>query len=863
MPVQYNSLKIIQLNCQGLCSPDKQLELKLFIEKYDPDIMLLSETHLKPKHKLTLPSFYIIYRTDRIDRFHGGTAIIIKTIIKHELLTSPKTESFPDTTAIKVHCNVRPYIFTSIYSTEKVLGRDLTKLFAMGGKVFIGGDFNARHYNWYCASNNQSGKSLSKFIDENSNIGIHFPDAYTCYPDIRNNRPSVIDLSLTKNINIIDKAIVIDDFHSDHRAVLHIVPMNSSYKINTPAIKLNFGKANWELFRHNIDQNIVHNVIINSKEDIDKYLHHLMTIINNGIEIAVPKCSLKKSIFALPTQITDIIRRRNILRRKCRNSGNPIIIKQQINMLTRYIRASLNKIKNSEFVNKLEAIPPNSHRLFQPINKLYRLDKARRPLPPFATETGYIHNIKEKANMIAKYFESISSTPAVDNSAHDLHVQEEVSKYFNTHHNPQLRTPQVTPKELKGLIKDLKSKKAPGNDKLNNITIKNLSNKALILLAKITNAILKIGYFPSIWKIAKIIPIPKPGKIPNCPQNLRPISLLSALSKLVEKIILNNLRQHLDDNHIIQNEQFGFRISHSATQALTRIVEKIVIGFNRKETTVGIFMDIEKAFDKVWHTGLLYKLIKIDTPHYIISLVQNYLSNRSFNVNIDDTVSDTHFLNAGVPQGSLLGPILYIIYTYDLPTTNRTFSSVYADDNAIFCTSLSAKLACSRLQTHIDLLSEFNCKWKLKVNSSKSESMVFSTRRYSASRRNSEQIIKYNNEEIKFSKSVKYLGLHLVRKLNFSNHTKERVRLAQKAIGLLYPALKVNSGLNSTNKIRLYSSYIRPILTYAAPAWMTMSESNKNSLQIIQNNCLRMAINFKLDLYNPRYISNVTLHKKN
>lgn len=865
MSKQTNFLKIIQLNCRSLGSPDKQTELIHFIQKHDPDIMLLSETFLKTKHRLIIPNNYSLYRTDRIGRGGGGTAIIIKTKIKHKLITGPETLSFPDSTTIKVKCYGRSYIISSIYSTKLVLENDLNSFFNLGERVFIGGDFNSKHTSWYCTQNNSSGTNIYNFINKYENIDMHFPDDYTHFPDNQILNPSVIDFSLTKNINIFNKPITIDDFHSDHRAISYIVPLNSTYKINnTPKIKLNFSKANWEMFRAHIDLNIDHNVLITSKEDIDKGLQHLVSTINEGIEIYVPKISNKNGTLPPPDFIIDLIQRRNILRRNCRNSANPQVLKCQINMVTKYIKYSLNKIRDRELEAKLEAIPPNSRNLFQPIGKLYRLDRPSYTLPPLVVDNGFIHNIREKSNYIGKHFESVSTLTAANSSfaAHDTQINNDVSDYFNTFHNPQLRTPQTTPKELKSIIKNLKNKKAPGNDNLNNITLKNLPKKALILLAKITNAILKFGYFPKNWKCAKVIPIPKPGKIPNNPLHLRPISLLSALSKVVEKIILIHLTQHLDDQHVIQDEQFGFRTSHSTTHALTRIVELITKGFNRKETTVGVFLDTEKAFDKVWHSGLLYKLIQIKTPFYLINLLKSYLLNRTFNVHLGNTVSDTFSINAGVPQGSLLGPILYIIYTYDLPTTNRTFSSVYADDNAIFCTSLNAKNACKHLQAHINLLNVYNSKWKLKINASKSEAMVFTTRRRGPSRRNSEINLKYNEDVIKYSKSVKYLGLKLTRKLNFAEHTKFRIELAKKAMSMLYPVIKIDSGLNVLNKIRIYAMYLRPIFTYAAPVWMTMSESLKKLLQTIQNKCLRMAINFKLNLNNNRYISNIALHKK-
>lgn len=172
MPEQTNFLKIFQLNCRSLSSPDKQIELIHFIQKHDPDIMLLSETFLKTKHCLDIPKNYSLYRTDRINRIGGGTAIIIKSKIKHKLLTGPETDSFPDSTIIKVQCNGKSYIIASIYSTKLVLENDLNSFFNFGERVFIGGDFNSKHTSWYCTYNNTSGTNIYKFLDKYDNIKI-------------------------------------------------------------------------------------------------------------------------------------------------------------------------------------------------------------------------------------------------------------------------------------------------------------------------------------------------------------------------------------------------------------------------------------------------------------------------------------------------------------------------------------------------------------------------------------------------------------------------------------------------------------------------------------------------------------------
>ncbi|GFW73556.1 RNA-directed DNA polymerase from mobile element jockey [Trichonephila clavipes] len=191
------------------------------------------------------------------------------------------------------------------------------------------------------------------------------------------------------------------------------------------------------------------------------------------------------------------------------------------------------------------------------------------------------------------------------------------------------------------------------------------------------------GYFPEAWKHAIITLLPKNGKDNKLAINYRPISLLSAIGKIFEKIILKRIKQYADANNCIPDFQHGFREERSTCHQLLRLTNLIIAGFNQHETTGGVFLDAEKAFDRVWHDGLIFKLIKLNFPPYIIKLIYSYLSDRSFQVKIDSTLSRTAPIATGCPQGSILSPILYSLYTQDFPTTPVVDVCLFADDAAI------------------------------------------------------------------------------------------------------------------------------------------------------------------------------------
>jgi hypothetical protein len=205
-------------------------------------------------------------------------------------------------------------------------------------------------------------------------------------------------------------------------------------------------------------------------------------------------------------------------------------------------------------------------------------------------------------------------------------------------------------------------------------------------IAKIFNTSLSLNYFPSSWKVAKIIMLPKPGKDHTSPLSYRPISLLNSLGKLFEKIILKRLTFQLRELKVIRNEQYGFKRGHSTTHALLRNVERITHGFNNNKATLTLCLDIERAFDKVWITGLIAKLIKAKIPPHLIHVIHNYLQHRAFFVTLGNYHSKLRPIRAGVPQGSLLGPTLFNIYINDIPSITddpNVAIAIYADDTNI------------------------------------------------------------------------------------------------------------------------------------------------------------------------------------
>lgn len=262
----------------------------------------------------------------------------------------------------------------------------------------------------------------------------------------------------------------------------------------------------------------------------------------------------------------------------------------------------------------------------------------------------------------------------------------------------------------------MKVKKAPGIDGITNILIKRLPPDAVEFLTKIINGCIDLCYFPTQFKTAKIIPILKPTKDRNCAISYRPISLLSSIAKIFERIIRSRLNVFLTEKSVIKDEQFGFREEHSTVQQIQRIINIIRDNKKRRKSSEMIIIDVEKAFDTVWHDGLLYKLYKFGTPMYLIKLIASYIRDRSFVVQINGKQSSQKAIPAGLPQGSVLSPLLWSVYTSDLKIPSKCEAGYYADDTAIISSAKQSNTIIRTLSKGLIKVNDYFTKWRIKIN---------------------------------------------------------------------------------------------------------------------------------------------------
>ena len=263
----------------------------------------------------------------------------------------------------------------------------------------------------------------------------------------------------------------------------------------------------------------------------------------------------------------------------------------------------------------------------------------------------------------------------------------------------------------------LKNGKAPGIDNVHNIILKKATGRGFYkVLARAFTISLKLGFIPHVWKVAALCMLIKPDKPPSQTTSYRPISLFSAIMNLSERVIKRRLQKHLEDNGSFSKYQSGFRKSKSTNDRLLHISQTIMESFNQGEHVIVAFLDVKKAFDNVWHNGLVYKIYQLDLSIKRCRWLSDFFVGRVIQVKIEGFLSPNVHPKAGVSQGYNLSPLLFLIYVNDMPNPShhQTNKSQFADDTGQWAVSKNIDLAAEYLQWDLNKLARWCAKWEIK-----------------------------------------------------------------------------------------------------------------------------------------------------
>ena len=529
----------------------------------------------------------------------------------------------------------------------------------------------------------------------------------------------------------------------------------------------------------------------------------------------------------LTTGLKKSIKKKNRLYTKYRqrpNSYYRFIYNTYKKILTKLI--ALAKKKHYEFL--ITSNRDNPRKTWQILNKAIGRDNCKTPLKIAKINNQLCTDTEIIANSLNDYFINVGKN--LDSKI----PQSDVAPYaFLTGNYPNsFFIAPVNESEVLKYLNMLKNSSA-GVDKLKPEIIKSISRYIASPLAYIMNLCFEQSIVPDQLKQAYITPIFKSGD-PSLFSNYRPISVLSVFSKIFERLLHNRLIKYFDENNILEDSQFGFRKSYSTELALAYTLDRITTEIDNKNHVIGLFLDFRKAFDTVNHEILLKKLYHYGIRGNQHRLISNYLNQRSQIVKIENKTSILKEIDIGVPQGSILGPLFFIIYINDLKNAlNSCFPVMYADDTNIFISGKNIDSMTNEMNIELQNLSKYLQSNRLSLNTDKTHTMVFST---NTDIRNYAPPIFINNIPIQSKPTTSFLGVKITNSLSWSEHITHVRNKISKSIGIIK---KVSKVFNRNTLLSLYKSLVLPYLQYCNIIWGNAPTTHLHAIHVLQKKALR------------------------
>ena len=525
-----------------------------------------------------------------------------------------------------------------------------------------------------------------------------------------------------------------------------------------------------------------------------------------------------------------------------RRTGNPddLVYARKIRNRTKNL---INKAKLDYYTNQLNDNRDDPRKYWQHIYTILNKNKKDNKFN-LEDHDGTVLDQKDVPDFINDFFTSIGAKLVNENPKmkqdYNLPVINDNVELF------QLQ--EVNMDQLMSLLKQIKIYKSSGIDNVSSRILKdaliNLNEQLLFLI----NLSINNNRFPSEWKKGTVIPLPKVSNPTNV-GDLRPITLLPIPSKIIEKLVYSQIMNFLENNKYITDNQFGFRKNKSTIDASSKFVNALYSNENKKLITSAIFIDYKKAFDSISHESLLKKLKRFHISNSVINWIKNYLTGRLQRTMVNGKVSEWREVTFGVPQGSTLGPLLFLLFVDDVINLEIDSNCVlYADDIVLYCANNTIDNNLSVLKKDMGKVFDWSNTSRLTINFSKTKVMHFGHKA-----KKEKQACKIDEYTIEYVHSCRYLGFLLDQELTFKSDLKQTTRtISQK----FYMFKKIKYFLTKKAKLDVAKAMLLSYFTYGNIFYGICNEEDRGDLQKLQNSILRSA----LEINNPRDISTVNLH---
>lgn len=819
-------IKVLYWNCNGISG--KRHHLELLLQQYKPDIFALSESKLiSSVSDKEVCDKYTLYRHDRVNSIGRGGGVLIGILDTSNIKVNNVFKSNIGE-ILSLELDVCGYSFTfAVYYRRPVAGHvddfiDWYNLQTSCNHIIVG-DFNLPEIDWKTKTlkSRHNPTMHESFLDL-----IETSDLEQLITDVTHIQGNTLDLVLT-NLDASDP--IIEPTCSDHHAI--VFDLNSEIPI-AHAIDNNNTTPYWLFKKANIPNLMIDcydlDTAVSEAIDDNCGIENVWNIFKTGIldtaSRNIPSRCRKANPNPWMTKETDreIQRRRRWLKtsRIYNTEENKNKLRHQSRYCDKLINRDYNNFINRHICDKLES--GDTKPLFKFIANRRGNSNTVKQLDGCSDDSSY--SIAER---FAKGFCSVFT---VDDGNQPT-CQPSKTK--------QTSPITINPNGILKQLRELDKKKGAGPDGLSPALLQFLSIYIYKPLSNLFQYSLDTGNVPHDWREANVVPLYKKGSRTD-PLNYRPISLTSIISKILEHVISHDINSYLETNGLFADCQHGFRRHHGCeTQLLTTITD-LTNSYDLNIPTDIAVLDFQKAFDVVSHPKLILKLFSSGIHPSTIEWIRSWLSHRNLAVTVNGVRSQNHKVSSGVPQGSVLGPLLFLLFINDMPDSIH-FSNLrlFADDSLLYKQIVSDSDS-SQLQEDLDNLATWAETWQMSFNTGKCEHMRVArpTKQHDSS---SIPEYSFSNDKLSYVNNIKYLGVFIDNQLSFDRHISE---VCKKATSTLHMLMRNLKRARKKTRTIAYKTICRPILEYASQSWCPYKSKHIKSIEAINRKAFRWA-NFK------------------
>ena len=823
----YN-FKLIQYNIRGL--NNNYTDIDILSHKYNPDIFCLQETHIKTNSFIRKSNKYEILNNWNT-KATQGVAFLIKNYIKYKTIN---LQTNLQAIAIEFHCPTKINICNIyIHPNDNTTVQELEHLILqIPPPRIIVGDFNAHNKLWGSLKTNNRGKIIETLVLNNNIINLNRKVPTYYHPS--SGTATNIDLAFcSPDLTLQLNWDTLDQLQSDHLPI----KISTAEKTNTQNITnpINYKKLDWKTFNNILSEKTIPDI---DSQNVNDRINSLTEIITDTLlKSHTPHSNSPRKLVPWWTKEINRLHNEKTKRLKKFNRHPTTVNREEFNTIKNQFRAEIKIEKQKHWEKFIEETNTSNPKIFWKNIKKFKGLRNNCSINSLKLNGTIIFDAQTISDTLANTF--VGSQKDSDKRkknnllkpVKNLHTIESETKY--TINNP------ITHIEYLQALQHTKNDSAPGLDKINYQAIKNMPINYQQYLTDIYNEILQTGRYPSRWKTAKIIPILKKDKDSQEPNSYRPISLLSCLSKLLEKILARRITYWLTHENLLSKNQYGFKQGLSTIDALTRFHIDITTELSNKNHVDAIALDINKAFDCCWTESIISQLKKWGLNGNILNIISNFLEKRKFKILTQDLKSKTFNTIAGIPQGSPLSALLFIIAINNLSDTIGSVPHInhilFADDIIIYCAY--KKKRSNNIQKTLNKITLWSKKYGFNIAPTKSQQIHFC--KFKDCTR---KVYKINDLPIESQDNIKYLGVIFDQKLNFMPHIEYIKNKNIQNLNILKILGNPNTGIKADLLIKISNAIIRSSLEYGSQIYSSASKTNLKKINPPYNAAIRISL---------------------